>query len=549
MFLKHTKAKGKTYLQVVQSFKDANNVTRHKVLFNLGRLDKLQADESVQRIIGELFALFHGQEALSVNELAGQQVLNWGYGVYKHLWQKYRLDRLLDEIASVLGLTYSLNDVVFYEVLNHLLNPASKLSGFEKRESVYANLHTHDDLNAFYRCLDVLADHKDEIEQFVFDKNRSLFNMKVDVVFYDVTTFHFESVKADSLRNFGFSKAGKFNEVQVVMGMLVDLEGRPIGYELFEGNTFDSKTLVKALDGLNRKFGVRRAVIVADRGINAKMNLKAMTDSGYGYVVASKIKGMSKAMQAKILEDRWDAVNENCEEEGVFKYKILEHVNRVYDGQNKTYHDLDENLIITYSLKRAQKDRKDRQRQLEKARKLLESTGKINASNRRGPKKYLKETRTDTSEWEMDEKRIASEAAFDGFYGIQTSEKLLSPLQVIEIKNTLWKIEESFRILKTTLETRPVFHWTEKRIRGHFVLCFLAFLLERSLEIQAKEHGIEASPEKLKASLNALQVMGFSANHKNYFLKTKGDSLGNKLVRLFRIKPPNNVMEQSELVL
>ncbi|MFP4461762.1 MAG: IS1634 family transposase, partial [Thermotogota bacterium] len=95
----------------------------------------------------------------------------------------------------------------------------------------------------------------------------------------------------------------------------------------------------------------------------------------------------------------------------------------------------------------------------------------------------------------------------------------------------------------------PVFHWTQKRIRGHFVLCFLAFLLERSLEIKAKEHGIEASPEKLKASLNALQVMGFSANHKNYFLKTKGDSLGNNLVRLFRIKPPNNVMEQSELVL
>lgn len=549
MFLKTTKAKDKIYLQVVHSFKDANNVSRHKVLFNLGRLDKLQADESVQRIIGELFTLFHGQEALSVNEMAGQQVLNWGYCVYKHLWQKYRLNRLLDQIASLLGLTYSLNDVVFYEVLNHLLNPSSKLAGFEKRESVYANLHTPDDLNAFYRCLDVLADHKDEIEQFVFDKNRSLFNMKVDVVFYDVTTFHFESVKADGLRNFGFSKAGKFNEVQVVMGLLVDLEGRPIGYELFEGNTFDSKTLVKALHGLNRKFGVRRAVIVADRGINAKMNLKAITDSGYGYVVASKIKGMSKAMQAKILEERWDAVNENCEAEGVFKYKVLDHVNRVYDGQSKSYHELDEHLIITYSLKRARKDRKDRERQLEKAQKLLESTAKINASNRRGPKKYLKETRTDTSEWEMDEKRIAAEAAFDGFYGIQTSEKLLSPLQVIEMKNTLWKIEESFRILKTTLETRPVFHWTEKRIRGHFVLCFLAFLLERSLEIKAKEHGIEASPEKLKASLNALQVMGFSANHKNYFLKTKGDSLGNKLVRLFRIKPPNNVMEQSELVL
>src|SRR6056297_4094160 len=148
-----------------------------------------------------------------------------------------------------------------------------------------------------------LADHKDAIEQAVFEKNRSLFNMQVDVVFYDVTTFHFESVRADELRNFGFSKADKFNEVQIVMGMLVDLEGRPIGYELFPGNTFDSKTLVSALDILNQKFGVRRAVIVADRGINSKMNLKAITDSGYGYVVASKIKGMSKALQEKVKED------------------------------------------------------------------------------------------------------------------------------------------------------------------------------------------------------------------------------------------------------
>ena len=180
---------------------------------------------------------------------------------------------------------------------------------------------------------------------------------------------------------------------------------------------------------------------------------------------------------------------------------------------------------------------------------MLESTAKINASNRRGPKKYLKETRSDRSIWTLDEKRIEEEAAFDGLYGIQTSEKHLSPMQIIEMKNTLWKIEESFRILKSTLETRPVFHWTPKRIRGHFVLCFLAFLLERSLEIKAKENGISASPQMLKDSLNALQVVGFSVHDKAYFLKTKGDSLGNKLVRLFRIKPPNNITEQSKLFL
>jgi len=548
MFIKYTKAGGHTYVQIAQSYRDHGKV-KHKTLANLGRLDKLLENESAQKVFMELSQLFSKEviPELAQRDVAGQQVLNWGYCVYKRQWEKYGLHHILNDIGSLMGLTYSLNDVVFYEVLNHLLNPASKLSGFHKRQRVYANLKTHDDINAFYRCLDVLADHKDAIEQAVFEKNRSLFNMQVDVVFYDVTTFHFESVRADELRNFGFSKAGKFNEVQIVMGMLVDLEGRPIGYELFPGNTFDSKTLVSALDSLNQKFGVRRAVIVADRGINSKMNLKAITDSGYGYVVASKIKGMSKALQEKVKEDVWDYVNHTSEEEGIFKYKVLDHTNKVYDAPNRCYHELDEHLIVTYSLKRAKKDEKDRNRQLEKAQKLLESTAKINASNRRGPKKYLKETRPDKSDWSLDEKRIEEEAAFDGLYGIQTSEKLLSAMQIIEMKNTLWKIEESFRILKTTLETRPVFHWTPKRIRGHFVLCFLAFLLERSLEIKAKENGISASPQMLKDSLNALQVVGFSVHDKDYFLKTKGDSLGNKLVRLFRIKPPNNITEQSKL--
>jgi transposase len=550
MFIKYTKSGGHTYVQITKSYRE-NGKVKHKTLANLGRLDKLLENESAQKVFLELSQLFSKEVIpdLSSGDVEGQQVLNWGYCVYKRQWERYGLHRMMDEIGSLLGLKYSLNDVVFYEVLNHLLNPSSKLSGFRNRENVYANLKTHDDINAFYRCLDVLAEHKDEIEKAVFDKNRSLFNMNVDVVFYDVTTFHFESVRADELRNFGFSKAGKFNEVQVVMGMLVDLEGRPIGYELFPGNTFDSKTLVSALDMLNQKFGVRRAVIVADRGINSKMNLKAIKDSGYGYVVASKIKGMSKVLQEKIKEDVWDYVNASSNEEGVFKYKVLNHTNKVYDVQNRCYHELDENLIITYSLKRARKDEKDRNRQLEKAKALLESSGKINASNRRGPKKFLKETRSDTSEWSLDDKRIEAEASFDGLYGIQTSEKALSPMQIIEMKNTLWKIEESFRILKTTLETRPVFHWTPKRIRGHFVLCFLAFLLERSLEIKAKDNEITASPQMLKDSLNSLQVVGFSLGDKQYYLKTGGDSLGNKLVRLFRIKPPSNITEQSKLFL
>ena len=542
MFLKETKASGHTYLQVVQSYKD-NGQTRHKVIANLGRLDKLKNNDSVKNIIIQLNKLILGNYSFNHNKVKGQMTFNWGYSVYKKLWKKYSLDAFLDKIGDSLGLKYPLNDVVFYEVLNHLMNPSSKLSGFNNRDSIYANLKTHDDINAFYRCLDVLAENKDKIENHIFQKNRSLFNMNVDVVFYDVTTFHFESVKSDELRNFGFSKAGKFNEVQVVLGMMVDLEGRPVGYELFQGNTFDSKTLVKALDSLNMKFGVRKVIIVADRGINSKMNLLEIKDRGFGYVVASKIKGMSNDIKNRIKDDNWDYVNEDDS----FKYKVIDYSNKVYDPEKRDYHYLDENLIITYSDKRARKDSFDRARHIEKAIGYLKHPSKIKASHKKGAKRFIKELNSNTEKWVLDNNKINDDASYDGLYGIQTSEKNLNPRKVVDIKNSLWKIEESFRILKSTLQTRPVFHWTPKRIHGHFVLCFLAFLLERSLEIKAKNNNIQSSPEKLKEALNSLILSHIEIDDEDYYLKMKGNDLGNKLVRLFGVKSPPNLIEKDKL--
>ena len=143
-------------------------------------------------------------------------------------------------------------------VIQHLLEPRSKLGTYH-HQNRYFNLPPVE-LHHLYRSLDILCDHKEELEERIFHKQRSLFNMQVDVVFYDVTTLSFESVKADSLRDFGFSKDGKFKEVQVVLGLLIDCEGRPVGYELFPGNTFDGKTLEAALDKLEKRFGILKNI-------------------------------------------------------------------------------------------------------------------------------------------------------------------------------------------------------------------------------------------------------------------------------------------------
>ena len=147
-------------------------------------------------------------------------------------------------------------------VVEHLLRPDSKLGTYGKQNR-YLNL-PHSDLNHLYRALDILSEHKEEIKDYLFNREKSLFNMNVDVVFYDVTTFRFENIKKDTLRDFGFGKEKRVNEVEVVLGLFIDRTGRPIGYELFPGNTFEGKTLEASLDKLSERFGIRRVIIVIE---------------------------------------------------------------------------------------------------------------------------------------------------------------------------------------------------------------------------------------------------------------------------------------------
>jgi len=308
-----------------------------------------------------------------------------------------------------------------------------------------------------YCSLDLLSESKEILEEEIFYQNRHLFNIRVDVVFYDVTTFAFESVRKDSLRDFGFSKDAKFKEVQVVMGLLIDREGRPIGYELFSGNTFESRTLEASLDKLKKRFTIGKVIIVADRGINSKINLKKIRDKGYDYICASRIKNLKKDIKEEIFN------KDGYQDTDGISYKIIDYVNRV----NKNY-ELPENLIITYSPERAQKDIKDRERLIKKARTLLKNKSYIISSNKRGEKKYLKSSKG--INWTLDEAVIKKDEMFDGYYRIETSEKNLTTEDVLKAYHTLCKIKESFRIMKTILSVKPVFRWTEPRIKGHFVI-------------------------------------------------------------------------------
>ena len=399
------------------------------------------------------------------------------------------------------------------------------------------------DLEHLYRATTSLGEGKDVIEQGLFERQKSLFNLKVDIVLYNVTTLHFESVRDDELKDFGYSKDAKFGEVQVVLGLIVDMEGRPIGFDLFPGNTFEGHTLVAALKKLRSRFQIRQVVIVADRGINSKLNLLAIKQAGFDYIVGTRLKNLAHSVQNEMLnETRYVPLKKDENGEVEISYRAIDYQNKITvknaDGSNKKI-SLPELLLCTWSKERARKDRHDRDRLINRALALLATPSKI--SQRRGPRRFIAHNKNETHF--LDKERIKEDEKWDGFYAIQASQKNLDPKFILDAYHSLWKIEESFRVIKHTLQTRPIFHWKPHRIKGHFVLCFIAFLLERTLEIQLRKRRPDASPDNIREALASLQVSTLKADSARLYLTSKVSGLANDILRTLKIAIPRNLSD------
>ena len=308
MFLKIVKSGQKIdYVYVVEAYRNERGKVSHRYLFSLGKLEDILSSPGFKRLAklaleDELTEIEKkGKDLLFDNNIVSEgEVLKYGHLILKRIWDKFKLDEYFSQIKENTKISYDLSAAIFYMVTKHIMEPDSKLGMYESKDH-YLNLPSIN-LNHLYRSLDVLSEYKEDLELYLFEKNRHLFNMEVDVVFYDVTTIYFESKDEDMLRKFGFSKDGKSNEVQIVLGLLTDQDGRPIGYDLFEGNTFDGNTLKPFLKRLKERFNINRIVIVADKGINSKVNLSEIKFLGYEYIVASRLKNMDK----EILDNVFD---------------------------------------------------------------------------------------------------------------------------------------------------------------------------------------------------------------------------------------------------
>ena len=465
MYIRTTKnQQGNAYYHLVEAYREDGKV-KQRTLMSLGKVEDNRIEELAAAISKHL-------ETINIFNLSKEIDIADTYILGPLLVLEKMLENLGINTAlqSVLlqhkRLLFDFEKIVFTQLCSRFIKPVSKLSLYDNWVSrMYPELVDHQvDLQHIYRSLDMLADHKEEIEKSLYQWKKDLFTINVDVVLYDLTTLRFESTREDmgELRKFGYSKEMRTDCTQVVLGLLTDTDGIPLCFEVHPGNTFEGETLQDIVEKMRGKFSIRRFIFIADRGLFSFENLDHIRADGGEFIVGLKMGSMTKQRQ----EDYY----------GLSKFTWINEELAFYETVLN-----EDRCIITWSKSRHERDVKAREDILEKIRLKLAAGKKLAKKfiTNRNYKKYLKTQGKDHCE--LNHVAIAEEAKKDGFFGIITNVASMTASDIVTHYKQLWKIEDAFGEIKGTLKTRPMFHWTDKRIIGHLVLCFLTYLCEAHL--------------------------------------------------------------------
>ncbi len=401
---------------------------------------------------------------------------------------------LLGKLFDQIGFNVIKDGLFRKLVLARLSYPVSKLKTVDYLRR-YEGYQTNED--DIYRYLDKLnATQKRMVEQISYAHTLKVLNNSMQIVFYDVTTLYFEIEQEDSLRKTGFSKEGKHQNPQIVLGLLVSTNGYPLAYEIYEGKKFEGDTMLPIINLFKRKYKLNNLVVVADAGLLSARNISSLEANHYQYILGARIKNESKDVKDKIF-----SLNLN-------------------DGQSAVIEKGDGiKLIIHYSQARAKKDKANREKGIAKLEKQIKTNQLTKAHiNNKGYNKFLK--MDGTVKISLDQPKINADKKWDGLKGYITNTSL-DKTQVIENYAHLWRIEKAFRVAKTDLKIRPIFHYAHRRIEAHICLNFVAYKIYKELERQLKNLNSTLSPEKAIEIVKSIYgITAIKPRSKEVFQKT-----------------------------
>ena len=383
-------------------------------------------------------------------------LLNGTQLILAKVFQSIGFEKLDDEILKQL-------------VIARLCQPMSKLGTVDYLKSYYDE---DIQLHKIYRYLDKLYNtQQEEIQRISVEHTRTILGGKIGLMFYDVTTLYFETDKSDGFREKGYSKDGKHNQPQIVLGLLVSKDGYPLSYSVFNGSQYEGRTMIPIVEDFVSRFDLEDFIVVADSGLMNQSNISYLESCGYKYIIGARIKNESEKIKQWILS-------------------LEKHDGVLYERKKE-----DIRLIIGYSENRAKKDKYNRDKGVKRLEVAYKS-GNITKENinKRGYNKFLEIS--DNVKVIINQHKISEDVKWDGLKGYVTNSSLEAK-EVVEQYNGLWIIENSFRITKGTLEIRPIFHFNSNRIEAHICICFVAFKVYKELERILKILKLNMSVDKV----------------------------------------------------
>jgi len=450
MFVRKLKNRsGSQSVQIIQKL-----YGRYKVIKTVGSATTRQEIEKLENLAKQEIERLSAQPKLFVSE--NDAVIEQAFSVLNNasirtLGPEIIFGRIYDYIGFG-----EINEAFFrHLVIARLAFPLSKLKTIDY---LYRYQGTSLNIDAVYRFLDKLNDkHKSQVEQIAFAHTKRVLRNNISVVFYDMTTLYFEASDEDDLRKTGFSKDGKHQCPQIYIGLLVGLGGYAIGYDIYEGNIYEGHTLIPFIEKICLKFSLHKPVVVADAGLLSNENIKALEANKYEYILGARLKNETEKVKTAILQTKFT------------------------DGASKSLKkSANTRLIVNYSVARATKDAYNRKRGLNRLEKQVKS-GRLTKSsiNNKGYNKYLKLNGDVIIE--IDYEKYNHDQVWDGLKGYVTNTKL-SDKDVIENYKNLWHIEKAFRMSKTDLRIRPIYHRLRSRIEAHICISFTAYCIYKELE-------------------------------------------------------------------
>ena len=507
------------YLQIVESYRD-HGAVRQRVVSNIGRLDHLAASGQLDQIVSGLSRYsqaYRGFQAFLRGELDGCSARTWGPALlFGRLWEDQRLPEVIRHLAQGRGFQFEVERAVFALALQRLCAPGSDLSGRGWLETVEAPGLQVLRLQHLYRTCAFLAGIREELERELFFRDRDLFSQELDLVFLDTTSTYVYRDEETAYRRRGFSRDRRADLPQFVLCVAVDAKGWPVAWEIYPGNTADGTALERIVGALRERFRIRRAIVVADRGMMSQETIRLLQNhpAPFDYILGCRMRKQKEVSEEVLARaGRYQKVAANLE------------VKEVNVGGRR--------YLVCRNPEEAQKDQVAREAILAQLEEVL-SQGPRGLIGNKGYRRFLKIAKGSVR---IDPEAVERDARLDGKFVLATNTDLPAA-EVARSYKSLWRVERTFRQEKSTLEVRPIYHHRDDTCIGHIVASFLALRLEVDLQRRLEEKEIEAPWPQLMQQLSQVQAVHIGLGGRHFLLRTDLGPLASSAFQAVGMRPP-----------